>query len=185
MMRVFLALPVPDEVRSRLAVLQFLLPLPRRVEPAGFHLTLSFIGEVSDSVMVSVDDGMRLLRQERLELRVDGVGMFGGARPTAVWAGVRGGEPLDRLQAKCDRIARQAGARIEARRFHPHVTLGRFSPPNHEDALKLERAVAAEQGFRAGPWVADRVVLYRSILTKAGSVYEELADYPLQKAPNG
>jgi 2'-5' RNA ligase len=31
--------------------------------------------------------------------------------------------------------------------------------------------------------VADRVVLYRSILTKAGSVYEALADYPLRTVP--
>lgn len=184
MIRAFLALPVPEDVRSRLTVLQFLLPLPRRVEPAGFHLTLSFIGEVPDSVLISVDDEMRLLRQDGVELRVEGVGMFGGARPTAVWVGVKGGEPLDRLQAKCERIARQAGARIEARRFLPHVTLGRFSPPNPEVALKLERAVAAEQGFRTGPWGADRVVLYRSIPTKAGSVYEEMADYPLRVQPS-
>jgi 2'-5' RNA ligase len=33
--------------------------------------------------------------------------------------------------------------------------------------------------------VADRAVLYRSILTKAGSVYEEMADYPLQGVANG
>jgi 2'-5' RNA ligase len=183
MIRAFLALPVPAEVRSRLAVLQFLLPLPRKAEPAGFHLTLSFLGEVPDSVLVSVDDAMRFLRQDGVALRVEGAGLFGGARPTAVWAAVKGGEPLERLQAKCDRIARQAGARIEARRFLPHITLGRFSPPNPEDALRLERAVAAESGFLAGPWVADRVVLYRSILTKAGSVYEALADYPLRTVP--
>jgi 2'-5' RNA ligase len=69
---------------------------------------------------------------------------------------------------------------VEARRFLPHVTLGRFPPPPPADALKPEQAVAAEAGFRAGPWLADRVVLFRSHLTKAGSHYEELADYPLR-----
>lgn len=179
MIRAFLALPVPDDIRASLTVLQFLLPVPRRVDPAGFHLTLTFLGEVPDAVLEVADDLLRTLRQAPFPVEVAGAGLFGGGRPTAVWAGIAPSEPLGRLQAKCDRIARSAGVRLEGRRFHPHVTLGRFPRPMPEDALKLERAVVAEQGFRAGPWVADRVVLYRSHLTKAGSVYEALADYAL------
>jgi 2'-5' RNA ligase len=179
MIRAFLALPVPEEVRARLAVLQFMLPLPRRVDPAGFHLTLTFLGEQPVPVLEAVDEGMQALRQAPFAVEVAGAGVFGGARPVAAWAGVAASEPLARLQAKCDRVARAAGVKVEARRFHPHVTLGRFPAPLPEDALKLERAVAGELGFRAGPWVADRVVMFRSHLTKGGSVYEELADYPL------
>lgn len=179
MIRAFLALPVPADIRARLTVLQFLLPLPRRVEPAGFHLTLTFVGEVPDRVLEALDDGLQALRQTPFAVEVRGAGLFGGARPTAAWAGIAPSEPLSRLQAKCDRAARLAGAPVEARRFHPHVTLGRFPPPAPEDALKLEQAIVAEQGFRAGPWTVDRVVLYRSHLTRAGSVYEEMADYRL------
>lgn len=179
MIRAFLALPVPPEVRARLTVLQFLLPLPRRVDRAGFHLTLTFLGEQAEPVLAAVDDGMQALRQAPFPVAVSGAGLFGGARPVAAWAGVAASEPLARLQAKCDRMARGAGIRVEARRFHPHITLGRFPAPLPADALKLERAVVGEAGFRAGPWVADRVVMFRSHLTKAGSVYEELADYPL------
>lgn len=179
MIRAFLALPIPEEVRARLTVLQFLLPLPRRVEPAGFHLTLTFLGEQPEPVLAAVDDGMQALRQAPFPLEVTGAGLFGGARPVAAWAGVAASEPLARLQAKCDRIAREAGVKVDARKFHPHVTLGRFAAPLPEDALKLERAVVGELGFRAGPWVADRVVMFRSHLTKAGSHYEELAEYPL------
>lgn len=179
MIRAFLALPVPEEVRARLTVLQFLLPLPRRVEPAGFHITLCFLGEQPEPVLAAVDDGMQALRQASFPLKIAGAGLFGGARPVAAWAGVAASEPLARLQSKCDRIARAAGVRPEARRFHPHVTLGRFPAPPPEEAVKLERAVAAELGFRAGPWVADRVVMFRSRLTRAGSHYEEMAEYPL------
>jgi 2'-5' RNA ligase len=180
MIRAFFALPLPEDIRARLTVLQFLLPLPRRVEPATLHLTLTFLGEQPDRVLSAVDDAMLALRQAPFALQVRGAGLFGGARPTAAWAAVTPCEPLARLQAKCDRAARLAGASVETRRFVPHVTLGRFPPPAAEDAVKLERAVAAETGFAAGPWTAERVTLYRSYPGRSGSHYEPLAEYPLR-----
>lgn len=179
MIRAFIALDVPPEVRSRLTVLQYLLPLPRRVESADFHLTLAFLGEVPDSVLIAVDEGLSALRQTPFEIALKGMGLFGGSRPRAAWAGVAPCEPLDRLQAKVERIARQAGAEAEARRFVPHVTLGRFVPPGPEDALRLERTVVAEALFRTGPWTVDAVTLCRSNRRGEGARYDTLASYPL------
>ncbi|MFN3616201.1 MAG: 2'-5' RNA ligase family protein, partial [Rubrimonas sp.] len=59
-------------------------------------------------------------------------------------------------------------------------TLGRFPPPPPADAIALERAVAGEARFRAGPWRVDEVVLFRSHLTGRGAWYEPLARYPLR-----
>jgi 2'-5' RNA ligase len=178
MIRAFLAIPLPPEIRSRLAVLQVLLPLPRRVEPETFHLTLVFLGEVRDAVLLALDDDLAGLRFAPFEVTLSGAGVFGGDRPRAAWAGVAPSEPLLRLQAKLDHAARRAGAAIERCRFHPHVTLGRFPPPAAEDRLRLERALVAEAGFRAGPVPVRQVTLYRSHLTRSGSAYEVLAQYP-------
>lgn len=179
MIRTFVALEVPQALRARLTVLQFFLPLPRRVEPADFHLTLTFVGEVPDPVLVALDEGLQALRQSPFEIALQGVGLFGGARPHAAWAGVAPSEPLTRLQAKVDRIARLSGARIETRRFVPHVTLGRFRPPGPEDALRLERAVVQEARFAEGPWRVGEVTLFRSHPGGEGAHCEVLARYPL------
>ena len=179
MIRTFVALEVPQALRARLTVLQFFLPLPRRVEPADFHLTLTFVGEQPDPVLVALDEGLQALRQSPFEITLQGVGLFGGARPHAAWAGIAPSEPLTRLQAKVDRIARQAGVQVESRRFVPHVTLGRFRPPAPEDALRLERAVVQEARFTEGPWRVDEVVLFRSHPGGEGDHYEPLARYPL------
>lgn len=179
MIRAFLALAIPDDLRSRLAVLQFLLPLPRRVEPADFHLTLTFLGEQPDAVLTAIDEDLQSLRQSPFSVDVTGPGLFGGARPHLAWAGTAPCEPLDRLQAKCDRIARAAGVNLERRRFHPHVTLGRFPPASGDEALRLERAVAAESAFRAGPLPVTEVTLYRSHPGRSVPRYEALAAYPL------
>ncbi|MFN4159549.1 MAG: RNA 2',3'-cyclic phosphodiesterase [Gemmobacter sp.] len=180
MIRAFLALDPPEDIRARLTVLQFLLPLPRRVDPADFHLTLTWLGEVPDPVLAALDDDLSGLRAAPFALNLASVGLFGGGAPRAVWAGLAPCEPLTRLQARTDRLARQAGARIEARRFLPHVTLGRFAPPAPDAALRLERAVVAEAGFRAGPWPVTTLTLFRSWPSvREGPRYERLADYPL------
>lgn len=180
MIRAFLALDPPDDMRARLAVLQFLLPLPRRVDPADFHLTLTYLGEVADPVLTTLDDDLSGLRSAPFALSLASVGLFGGATPRAVWAGLAPSEPLTRLHVRTDRLARQSGARIEARRFLPHVTLGRFAPPSPDAALRLERAVVAEAGFRAGPWPVTALTLFRSWPSvRDGPRYERLAVYSL------
>lgn len=179
MIRAFVALLPPAEIRSRLTVLQFMLPMPRRVEPADLHLTLAFLGEVPDAVLADLDEGLARLRMAPFAIEASGVGLFGGAQPRAAWAGVAPSEPLDRLQSKVAHMARQAGAVLEARRFVPHVTLGRFAPPGPEDRLKLEAAVVAEARFRAGPWPVEEVALVRSWGPGEGPRYQVLASYPL------
>lgn len=178
MIRAFLALSLPPEVRQRLTILQHLLPLPREVDPDSFHLTLVFLDEVPTHVLQDLHDDLSRLRLTPFDLTLSGVGLFGGGKPRAAWAGVAPSEPLMHLQAKLDRAARMAVALPDTRRFRPHVTLGRFAPPLPEDRLRLERAIVAQAGFTAGPFTVTKVTLYRSHLTRAGSHYEELATYP-------
>jgi RNA 2',3'-cyclic 3'-phosphodiesterase len=185
MMRVFLGIALPDEVRSALAVQQFLLPLPRKADVEQLHLTLVFLGEVSDALLESAHEGFAALQAEAFALSLRGFGLFGGERPRAFWAAVAPSDPLMRLQARAERAARMAGCRIEARRFAPHVTLGRFAPPPFPVAARLEQAVVAGAGFTAGPWLVDEMVLWQSRPTARGRRHEELTRYQLRKASSG
>lgn len=178
MIRAFVALPLPDEIRSCLSVAQFLLPLPRKVPPENFHITLAFLGEVAIPALQEVDLALGALRLPRLALSLQGLGLFGGARPRSFHASVVPGPDLARMQARIARACAMAGAPAEARRFVPHVTLGRFRA-DLADAMRLERSAAEGAGFAAGPWTADRFVLYRSERGGDGPRYDELASYPL------
>lgn len=182
MIRAFLGIDLPEDVRAALAVQQFLLSLPRRVEPAAFHLTLVFLGEVAEPVLEAAHEGFCALRAAPVTLGLQGLGLFGGDRPRAAWAGGAPSHPLASLQARAERIARVAGCPVEHRRFVPHVTLGRFPPPPLAEAMRLERAVAEGAGFRAGPWEVRRLTLWQSHLSPRGARHEVLADYPLSGA---
>jgi 2'-5' RNA ligase len=177
--RAFLGLDLPPEVRGALQVQQFLLPLPRRVDPENLHLTLVFLGDCPDAALEAAHEGFAALREARLSLTLQGLGLFGKDRPHTAWAGVAPSAGLLHLQAKLQTIARRAGCPVETRKFTPHVTLGRFPPPTPADTARVERAIALGASFRAGPWEATELVLWRSHLTGKGPLYEALARYPL------
>ncbi len=179
MIRAFLALPLPDTVLSALRVQQFLLPLPRKVDPDSFHLTLVFLGEQPEPLLEAAHERFLETRVPPFPLSLKALGLFGGAKPRAAWAGVAPSEPLARLQAKLDHAARSAGIATESRRFTPHVTLGRFAAPPPEETFRLERAIAAGSTFTTPEWTVDHFALYESRATKQGSVYTELARYDL------
>lgn len=178
MIRAFLGLALPPVIVSALTVQQFLLPLPRRVPVEQFHLTLVFLGEVPEPVLEAAHEGFAGLMRQPLTLSLAGIGLFGGERPRAVWAGLAPSPALMALQARAERVARQAGCPVPGRRFHPHVTLGQFPPPPREEALRLERAVAGANGFAAGPWQATAMTLWQSHLGPKGARHDILAEYP-------
>lgn len=179
MIRAFVALDLPDEVRAALSVQQFLMPLPRKLDPASLHLTLAFLGDVSGEKLEASHERFAALQVPGFTVRLHGFGLFGGERPRAFWAGTEPSEPLAHLQAKVAQAARQAGCEVEARRFVPHVTLGRFPPPNRTQTMRLERAVVEGAGFAAGPWKVTDFWLLQSHLGPKGPRYDELARYPL------
>ena len=179
MIRAFLGLALPQAVRGALQVQQFLLPLPRKVEPENLHLTLVFLGDCPEIALEAAHEEFEALRQGRFSLALEGLGLFGKDKPRVAWAGVAASADLMHLQAKVETIARRAGCPVDARKFLPHVTLGRFPPPPPVDAMRLERAVALGQGFRTEPWEVTELTLWRSHLTGSGPQYEVLARYPL------
>lgn len=176
-LRLFLALDLPDVLRSQLAVQQFLLPLPRREPVENLHLTLVFLGEITELQAQDLHDALTAFRAPALTLAVEGFGLFGGDRPRLVHAAVSPDPALMTLQTRLTALAHRAGIPPEARRYIPHITLGRFPPQRGAEALRLESAVALTT-FRA-PFPADEITLFRSDRSHHGSVYTALARYPL------
>lgn len=179
MIRAFLGIDLPPEVRGALQVQQFLLPLPRKVEPENLHLTLVFLGDCPEPALEAAHEGFEALRAPAFSLALQGLGLFGKDKPRTAWAGIAPSPDLLHLQAKVETIARRAGCPVDGRKFTPHVTLGRFPPPPPAEALRLERAIAMGQGFRTDPWDVTELTLWQSHLSAKGARYDVLARYPL------
>ena len=100
MIRAFLGIDLPPAVRGALQVQQFLLPLPRKVEPENLHLTLVFLGDCPEAALEAAHEGFETLRAPAFSLSLQGLGLFGKDKPRVAWAGVAPSPDLLHLQAK-------------------------------------------------------------------------------------
>ncbi len=188
MVRLFVGLTIPDDVRGRLAALLCGLPGARWAAPENMHVTVRFIGEVDEAVGEHLAEALDVISAPAFEIAFAGLGVFERRRrPTALWAGVAAEPALDHLHGKIESaLVRAGGLEPEGRKFSPHVTLARFrarsknsgktkAPPMDRVAEWLE----THGDFRTRPFAVDRFVLFRSRLGSGGAHYEKVAAYPL------
>lgn len=176
MLRLFVGIEFPPELKLRLSLLETRLPGARWVDAGNLHLTLRFIGEVDEGVAADIDEALVRLKAKPFALQLAGAGVFGHGKPHTLWVGVEREPALAHLRDKIEHALTRAGLPPEPRKFSPHVTLARLHNPAVPD---LQAFLAANASFRATPLKVDRFSLIASFPTKAGSVYEDQADYPL------
>jgi 2'-5' RNA ligase len=132
--RLFVALELPLPTRERLAGLDPEIRGVRWVTAEQIHLTMSFLGEVEADAEERLRDALAKVRVGSFFLPLTGVGVFGGERPTVVWAGVGKGHPhLFALHKRIQDQILRAGLEPDLRPFHPHVTLGRARNVSRHD----------------------------------------------------
>jgi 2'-5' RNA ligase len=179
MIRLFVALALPQDIRSRMELLCNGLQGARWVRPESFHLTLRFIGEVDEARVEDIDSALKRIRAPRFEIFFEGVDFFGKDRkPHTLFAGVKRNAALTNLHAKVERAVVSAGLPPDGRKFSPHVTLARLRPRAALD--RLGGFVAANAHFRAGPAPIGYFVLFSSFLSRSGAIYSPEAAYPLE-----
>jgi 2'-5' RNA ligase len=176
MLRLFVGIEFPPELKLRLSLLQSGVAGARWVDPGNLHLTLRFIGEIDEGTAADVDEALLRIKARPFSVHLAGVGIFGGEKLRQLWVGVEREPALSTLQSKIELALIRIGLPPEPRKYVPHVTLARLRDPRHHE---LQEFLAAHAQFRAEPLWVDRFSLIASYLTKAGSVYEDQADYEL------
>lgn len=177
MLRLFVALEIPHEVRRAIASIGSGLPEARWVAPESLHITLRFIGEVDGDVAEDVDAELVGVRVRRFSIALSGLDCFESSdRVRAVWVPVVAGEELAQLQRGIERAVRRAGVAPDSHKFVPHVTLTRLRRVRVDEVVPY---LQHHGDFRAGPFEVDRFTLFRSHMGHGGSHYEPLAHYDL------
>ncbi|WP_374303004.1 RNA 2',3'-cyclic phosphodiesterase [Ferrovibrio sp.] len=169
MIRLFVALSFPDEVRRSLAALCAGVPGARWANLEQFHLTLRFIGEVDGRIAHAISEELSSITMPDFELNLFGVGTFGDKRKAnTLWAGVRPNPALNRLQEKVDNAVLRVGLPPDRRKFAPHVTLARL---NNAPFDRLGAYLSHHALYNAPPFTCDRFTLYSSFLSSSGAIY--------------
>lgn len=188
MIRAFLAIELPDVLRTKLSLVQGELKKSgadvRWVPVGNIHLTLKFFGNVPDG---EIEPLAQAARQEAADaapfkLQVTAAGAFPSMKsPRVVWLGL-GGDivPLEQLYRRLEKAFAILGYLPEDRAFSPHLTLGRVKSPSgrHRLAQMLEKLPP----LNWPPFAVTEVVLFRSVLSPQGSTYTPLKVIPLGKS---
>src|SRR6202451_3566555 len=102
MLRLFVGIAFPPELKLRLSLLQSGIAAARWIDPGNFHLTLRFIGEVDEGTAAEVDEALLRLKARPFAVQLAGVGVFGGDKLRTLWVGVERDPALMNLQGKIE-----------------------------------------------------------------------------------
>ncbi|HTT32375.1 MAG TPA: RNA 2',3'-cyclic phosphodiesterase [Methylomirabilota bacterium] len=180
-MRLFVAMEIPSEVRQNLAsLLESLRAIsrePKWVRPENLHVTLKFLGEVTDANIEKVRSGLERIRSEQpVSLEFRGLGFFPSAkRPRVFWTGIEASLNLKMLAGDIEAAMEKCGIPRETREFSPHLTLARFERPALPEKL---RSVIAENAHREfGALRTNQFHLIQSKLKPSGAEYTTVARF--------
>ena len=98
------------------------------VDPLNYHVTLKFLGKVSDERLEMVEEGLENVGNatKPLEIVIESFGAFPTIRrPEIIWAGLEPSSALRCLKQDLEWALKECGFKPETRNFHPHITLGR------------------------------------------------------------
>ncbi len=179
-MRTFIALEMQKEIKDQLARIQSNLKAAgadvKWVETQNIHLTLKFLGEVSEDRIKEVKSTLdEIAKQTKpFEISVKDVGAFPKASfPRVIWAGIDNGKAeSEQLANLLEDNLENMGFERESRPFRTHLTIGRVKSPKNKEALiekllstKIEKPLIQK---------VNSVVLFKSDLRPTGPIYSKL-----------
>jgi RNA 2',3'-cyclic 3'-phosphodiesterase len=186
-MRLFVAIELDDEARAALQAEQRRIRMalgdsggPSWMRAERMHVTLAFIGEVDAARLAAIRRAVDMpIDRAAFVMSLEGLGVFPprGA-PRVGWIGATEGTGgIVAVQRTIADRLHDAGVELEARPFHPHVTLVRWRDARPRDAARVRTIAATGEIARVR---VDHVTLFESRQSAGGAVYTALASGPLR-----
>lgn len=182
MVRLFVSINVPIEIKEKLASFQNKLVdlvIGNFVPLENLHISLKFLGEVKDEQVdriKSLCDGA--ISHPKFMAEIKGVGAFPNAKFARVlWAGVTAG---DRQLASIENALRNKLEPLgfkDEREFHAHATLARVKKIRNRDALTT--LFRNNKATIFGAFRVENVSLMKSELRRDSPTYSAITKFGL------
>lgn len=193
MTRSFLAVELPDELRSRIAALQDELRIRlgkelgnsarlQWVHPSSIHLTMKFLGDIDEAMIElirqSVAEALSGLGGTEVELAR--LGCFPNpSAPRVLWLGPSANrpaadDPVGNLHRAVDMCMERFGFARETKAFTPHLTLARVKNGDRQVGAAVAKCGLLDRPLTVGTLPVRAVALMKSDLRPTGAVYTRL-----------
>lgn len=183
MIRLFVALSIPDEIKKQIALLRKeIYPAANNLkweEDSKIHLTLKFIGEVNDDLVESIKHELNFLENfSKINCTTANFDFFFKERnePRILWLDLKMDDSVYVIVDELNQRLSKFSIPVEKRKFKAHLTLLRVKQKIASDFIdKFSNAEFSNVKFEA-----NEIVLMKSTLTSQGSTYEEIKKYILK-----
>ena len=185
-MRIFLAINPPADVRRRVweatAPLRELSPQVSWIPEPKIHLTLKFIGEVTEDRIGPLVSAMTEMARTHAApvVHLATVSAFPNfRRPRVIWMGIEQEPRLELLHHDVELACDRQGHELDGRPYRPHLTLARVRQPLDVEPLKALRMAAKRIRF-TDEFHARTIDVMQSVAGPGGSQYTVVASAPMR-----
>lgn len=176
MVRTFVALELSESVRGQLKEAQDVLKTSSSrltfVSPPLIHITVKFLGEVDEKMLVRIKDALKLVTYQPFPVSAGTVTVNNPKRPHTVWCAIDDNGNGERLLSLVEDALTPLGFPRETRKFTPHATVARVK----DSDPSLFAALDQLKGRSYGECTVSGLKLKKSTLTPRGPVYEDLLE---------
>lgn len=177
-MRTFIAAEISEEQKNKLVDFQAALGKSKAdlklVERENLHITLRFLGEVSEAELEKVKSGLKraVKGKKSFTMQIKGAGVFPNTNYIkVVWAGItKGSEELAQLAEKINSEIKIG--KTDERGFSSHITVARVKSAKNKD--ELAKVLKEFSSFDFGETIVKEIKLKESKLSPKGPTYSDL-----------
>jgi 2'-5' RNA ligase len=188
MIRAFIAIELNDiltieNIKSFSTRLKQNQPKLKLVAPENLHMTVKFLGNISESLAPKIfkilkkELNERIFNGKTVEYTLKGVGQFN--KFSVIWVKLIGNiQFLQEIKNSIeDILAEELNIQKDKRmQFKPHLTIGRLKKDkiNYQNLNALKNLIEVNKDLEFGPLIVDQVKLKKSVLTSKGPIYSDL-----------
>jgi 2'-5' RNA ligase len=182
MIRLFVALKIPDEIRKEIFNYCYALAentLHYRWEAKEkVHLTLKFIGEVKEEFLQQITDELDFVKNySSFNCTISKFGFFFRDNDARIlWCNLETDESIISLVDQLNDRLKKYDIEVEKRKFKGHLTLLRIKERVSDKFIKR----FLEYSFDPIKFNSNQIALIQSVLKPSGSEYEVLKIYELK-----
>jgi RNA 2',3'-cyclic 3'-phosphodiesterase len=169
--RVFFAIDLSPQIKTQLMTYQEGLKryFSVAVAPENFHITLSFLGKLSDRKVESIIDELRPINQADFEIELTAPIYFAKAKTIAI--SIKDpAQDLFKLKQKLEtQVKTIQHIDLEKQRYVPHISLFKEAEPIQQQLPDISLKMSIKS-----------IALFESVSSKKGVSYHVIEEWPMR-----
>ncbi|MDD5447220.1 MAG: RNA 2',3'-cyclic phosphodiesterase [Methanocellales archaeon] len=180
MIRTFIAVDLSSEIRERIKDIQrqFAGYAVRLVDPDLAHITIKFLGDISEDKVDPINDALSRIHCSPFDIDIEGIEVFPNlSYIRVIWVSAKG--DFRELHQEVEAALNPLGFPPDNRKFTAHATLSRGKEMSKEQKKSLASKISQLSDAKLGRMKVDCIRFKKSTLTQNGPIYDTLHEVRL------